>query len=52
MSVEFHPAVELDVAEALRRYDSVSARLGEGFQTELRRMIAVAATTPGRFHLI
>lgn len=52
MRVEFHPAVELDVAEALRRYDSVSARLGEEFQTELRRMIAVAATTPGRFHLI
>jgi plasmid stabilization system protein ParE len=50
--VEFHPAVEQDVAEALRRYDSVSARLGQEFQVELRRVIAVAAAKPGRFHLI
>lgn len=52
MRVEFHPAVELDVAEVLRRYDSVSARLGEDFQAELRRVIALAAGKPGRFHSI
>ena len=52
MRIEFHPAVEQDVAEALRRYDSVSQRLSEEFKGELRRVIAVAATKPGRFHLI
>ena len=52
MRIEYHPAVEQDVAEALRRYDPVSQRLGEEFTTELRRFIAVAAEQPGRFHLI
>ena len=52
MRVEYHPAVEQDVAEALRRYDAVSQRLGEEFKAELRAAIAVAATKPGRFHLI
>ncbi len=52
MRVEYHPAVEQDVAEALRRYDGVSERLGEEFTEELRRVIAVAAAKPGRFHLI
>jgi toxin ParE1/3/4 len=50
--IEYHPAVEQDVAEALRRYDSVSQRLGEEFKAELRRVIAVAAAKPGRFHLV
>jgi hypothetical protein len=40
------------VAEALRRYDAVSQRLGDEFRAELRRMIAVAAEQPGRFHLV
>ena len=52
MRVEYHPAVEHDVAEALRRYDAVSQRLGEEFKADLRRLIAVAAAKPGRFHLI
>ena len=52
MRVEYHPAVEQDVMEALRRYDSVSQRLGEEFKAELRRLIAVAAEKPGRFYLI
>lgn len=52
MRIEYHPAVEQDVAEALRRYDAVSQRLGEEFKAELRRFIAVAAAKPGRFHLI
>jgi len=50
--VEFHPALEQDVTEALQRYDAVSRRLAEAFQTELRRVIAVAASKPKRFHLI
>src|SRR5512139_1615073 len=52
VSVEYHPAVEQDVAEALRRYDAVSQKLGEEFQAELRRVTALAAAKPGRFHLI
>ena len=52
MRVEYHPAVAQDMAEALRRYDAVSARLGEEFKVALRRVIGVAAAKPGRFHLI
>ena len=52
MSVEFHPAVEQDVAEALQRYDAVSQKLGEEFKAELRRAITVAAAQPQRFHPI
>ena len=52
MSVEYHPAVEHDVTEALRRYDAVSQRLAEEFKVELRKVIAVAAGKPGRFHLL
>ena len=52
MRVDYHPAVEQDVAEALRRYDEVSQRLGDEFKAELRRIIAVAAAKPGRFHLL
>jgi toxin ParE1/3/4 len=50
--IEYHPAVEQDVAEALRRYDAVSQRLGEEFKAELRRVIAVAAAESGRFQPI
>lgn len=52
MRVEYHPAVELDVAEALHRYDGVSQKLGEEFKAELRRVIAVATANPQRFHLL
>jgi len=52
VSVEYHPAVEGDVAEALRFYDSVSGRLADDFEAELRRVVALAATRPGRFHLV
>ena len=52
MSVEYHPAVEQDVAEALRFYDSISQRLADEFEAELRRVVALAATRPGRFHLV
>ena len=52
MRVEYHPAVEQDVAEALRRYDVVSERLGDEFKSELQRTISMAAANPGIFHLI
>lgn len=52
MRIEYHPSVAQDVAEALRRYDTVSHRLGEEFKAELRRVIERAAAKPGRFHLI
>jgi hypothetical protein len=52
VSVQYHPAVEQDVAEALQRYDAVSQKLGEDFKAELRRVIRMAAARPGRFHLI
>jgi hypothetical protein len=52
VSIEYHPAVEQDVSEALERYDAVSQKLGEEFKAELRRMISLAAANPGRFHHI
>ena len=52
MSVEYHPAVEGDVAEALRFYDSVSQRLADEFEAELRRLVTMAATRPERFHMV
>ena len=50
MNVEYHPAVEQDVAEALKRYDEVSPVLGEEFKKEFCNLIALAAANPGRFH--
>jgi plasmid stabilization system protein ParE len=50
--VEYHPAVERDVAEAVRRYDSISDRLGNEFKAELRRVVVIAARNPNRFHPI
>ena len=50
MRAEYHPAVHEDVAEAIRRYQAVSARLAGEFKTELRRVIAMAVANPNRFH--
>lgn len=52
MRIEYHPAVEQDVADALQRYDAVSKKLGDEFKVELRRMISLAAKNPGKFHQI
>lgn len=38
------------MVEALRRYRSVSHRLGQEFKAELRRVIVVAGASPMRFH--
>jgi hypothetical protein len=50
--VEFHPAVENDLADALLRYDAVSNHLGEDFKSEFREAVAMAAAKPNRFHRI
>ncbi|HEX5219500.1 MAG TPA: type II toxin-antitoxin system RelE/ParE family toxin [Verrucomicrobiae bacterium] len=52
MKVEYHPAVEQDVAEALDYYDGVSPILGDEFKKELRHFINLAVANPGRFHPI
>jgi plasmid stabilization system protein ParE len=52
VNIEYHPAVEQDVADALQRYDAVSQKLGNEFESELRRMISLAAANPGKFHRI
>jgi len=52
MRVEYHPSVAQDVTEAMRRYRTVSERLAEEFKAELRRLIAMAAANPNRFHPI
>ncbi len=52
MGIEYHPSVRQDVAEAIRRYKSVSEKLASDFRAELRRVIAVAAADPNRFHLL
>lgn len=52
MRIEYHPAVEQDVAEALERYEAVSQNLANEFKTEVHRVIRIAASKPGRFHLI
>jgi plasmid stabilization system protein ParE len=36
----------------MRRYDAVSHWLAEEFKAEVRRVIAMAAAKPSRFHLI
>lgn len=50
--VAFHPEVANDLAEAVRRYDPVSRRLADEFLVEFRRLVAVAAQNPRRFHLV
>lgn len=52
MRIEYHPAVRQDVAEAMRRYKAVSAKLATDFKTELRRVITVAGANPNRFHSV
>jgi plasmid stabilization system protein ParE len=51
MKVGYHPAVQQDVNRALRRYDKLSARLGDEFWHELTERIEAAVANPLRFHL-
>jgi plasmid stabilization system protein ParE len=50
MRIEYHPSVRQDVAEAMQRYKAVSEKLADDFKAELRRIIAMAALNPKRFH--
>jgi plasmid stabilization system protein ParE len=50
MRLEYHPSVRQDVAEAMRRYKAVSARLADDFKVELCRVISMAVANPNRFH--
>jgi hypothetical protein len=36
MEVKYHPLVQQDVLEAARKYQDISPRLAEEFDTELR----------------
>jgi plasmid stabilization system protein ParE len=50
VEVIYHPLVKRDVAEALKYYTDISARLADEFQTEVREIISQAADNPLRFH--
>lgn len=50
MKVVYHPAVQKDVNCILKRYDSISDRLGNEFWEELNTTIQAAANNPLRFH--
>ena len=52
MTVEFNPAVEQDLAEAVAYYDTKSQRLGDDFLDEFRKFVNTAANNPDRFHVI
>jgi plasmid stabilization system protein ParE len=50
MKVAYHPAVQRDVSQILRHYDSINDRLGDEFWEELNAFIQRAAADPQRFH--
>ena len=50
MSIQYHPSLEQDIAEALKYYDEVSPIVGDEFKKELRHFIKLAAAHPRRFH--
>ena len=52
MRIEYHPSVRQDVVEATRRYEAVSKTLAKEFKAELRRVIAMVAANPNRFHRV
>ena len=50
MRVSYNALVQKDVNRILKRYDSVSAGLGDEFWSELMSQIAATAQNPGRSH--
>jgi plasmid stabilization system protein ParE len=48
--ITFHPEVASDLAEAVHHYGQVSGRLADEFLEEFRRLLAIAAQNPQRFH--
>jgi plasmid stabilization system protein ParE len=51
MTVTYNALVQKDVNRILKRYDSISARLGDEFWSELTSKIEATAQNPGRSHL-
>jgi len=51
MRVTYNALVQKDVNRILKRYESISARLGDEFWSELTSAIQAAAQDPGRSHL-
>jgi addiction module RelE/StbE family toxin len=49
MEVIYHPQVHRDVVEVARYYQTISARLANEFEDELRATIAQATDNPLRF---
>ena len=52
MEVSYHPLVKRDMAEALRYYHAVTAKLADEFEAEARSAINRAAEHPLQFHLV
>jgi|ERR1043165_7877364 hypothetical protein len=50
MTVTYNALVQKDVNRILKRYDSISARLGDEFWSELTSKIEATAQNPGRSH--
>jgi plasmid stabilization system protein ParE len=50
MRVTYNALVQKDVSRILKRYDSISVRLGDEFWDELNSKIAATAQQPGRSH--
>jgi hypothetical protein len=49
VKVVYHPAVQRDVSQILRHYDSINDRLGGEFWEELNAFIQRAAADPNAF---
>ncbi len=52
MRVTYNALVQKDVNHILKRYDRISARLGDAFWDELNSKITATAQDPGRSHLV
>ena len=50
MEVKYHPLVKRDIAEALRYYDGIAARLADEFEAEVKAVIEQAGENPVRNH--
>ena len=50
MTIEFHPEVADDLAEAVSHYDPVSPKLTGQFLGEFRVLVTAASRNTGRFH--
>lgn len=51
MRLSFHPLVQKDINSILRRYDSISSKLGDRFFAELTAALDSVLRNPERGHL-